>query len=155
GARLLARLDTGVVSHPPHALLPDDAPEPVVDRLQRAHQQRPGGDRAIVQRLNGHRPPPRVRLGEGADDRAGEAAAPVLMDVGPELVAREPVDLELLDTVVDAKPGRVALDFRSLAGHSVEEGDAVGGAGHGALVTNGAEIGYADVRGLPGNQRQV
>src|SRR5262249_60287130 len=100
-AGLLPRLDARVVPEPPDSRLPRRAPEPVVDRLERAHEHRTGGDGARAERPHGEAPPPDVRLGERADGGTGEAASPVRVDVRPDLVAREPVDLVLLDPVED------------------------------------------------------
>src|SRR5712692_8824789 len=102
--------------HPP---LRHYAPELVVNRLEAADQQRSQGDRAVAQRGDPQVAPPGGRLGIGANGHAGEAAAPVLVYVRPQLVAGEPLDLVLLDAVVD---------FFAL------ERDAVRRAGNGALA---------------------
>src|SRR5262249_26870049 len=73
-ARLLSRLDAGVVADPAHARLPGHAPEPVIDRLQGAHEDRAGGNRTRAERPHGEAAPPDVGLGERANGRAGEAA---------------------------------------------------------------------------------
>src|SRR4029450_11603705 len=108
-------------------------PEPVVDRLQRAHEHWTRGDGTRAERPDGETPPPDVGLGERADCGAGEAASPVRVHVGPDLVAREPVDLVLLDTVED---------------HLVPEGHAVGGTVDRALATDLAEVLHTVVDGL-------
>src|SRR5262249_18700041 len=60
-AGLLPRLDARVVPEPPDARLPRRAPEPIVDRLERAHEHRTGGDGARAERPHGEAPPPDVR----------------------------------------------------------------------------------------------
>src|SRR5262245_49376791 len=76
-AGVLSRLDAGVIAEPADARLTRDAPEPIVDDLERAHERGPRGDGARAEGPHGEAPPPDVGLGERADGRAGEAAAPV------------------------------------------------------------------------------
>ena len=52
-----------------------------------------------------HRVPPDIGFSERADCGAGQAAAPVIVHVGSQLVAGEPVDLVFFDAVV-ARPCR-------------------------------------------------
>src|SRR5437773_12525695 len=85
-------------------------------------------------------PPSDVEFGERAHGRAVEAALTVRIYVLPDLVAREPVDLVLLDSGVD---------------DLVAEGHAVGGAIDRALPADLAEVLHAIVDGLVGHQRQV
>src|SRR5437773_11350805 len=85
-------------------------------------------------------PPSDVEFGERAHGRAVEAALTVRIYVLPDLVAREPVDLVLLDSVVD---------------DLVTKGHAVGGAIDRALPADLAEVFHAVVDGLVGHQRQV
>ena len=62
--------------------------------------------------------PPGVWLREGAYSGAGQAAIPIFVGVGAQLVAGEPVDLELLDAVVLAEAGeKLWLVTRSLLLH--------------------------------------
>src|SRR5262249_18530236 len=84
--------------------------------------------------------PPHIGLGKGADSGAGEAASPVSVDVRPELVAGQPVDLVLLDAVEH---------------DLVAERDAVGGTADGAFPADLAEILDADVDGLVWHQRKI
>ena len=87
-----------------------------------------------------HRVPPDIRLGKRADSGAGEAATPVIVHVGSELVASEPIDLVFFDTVED---------------HLVAERNAVGRTRVGAFTANFAEVFDADIHRLIGNERQV
>src|SRR5207245_4953784 len=127
-AGLLPGFDAGVIAEPPHSRLPRGAPEPVVDRLQRAHEEGARRDGARAERPHGEAPPPDIRLGERADGGAREAASPVRVHVGSDLVASEPIDLVLLDPVED---------------HLVPERHAVRGTVDGALATNLAKVLHA------------
>src|SRR5215218_5081017 len=109
-----ARLYAAVIAQPAHPLAGNLPPEAIVDPLERPHQRRPRGNWGVLERLYRRGPPPGVGLGVWADCRTGEADRPVIGHEGPELVTRLPLDLVLLNTVVELLP---------------LEGDAVGGAG--------------------------
>ena len=84
--------------------------------------------------------PPSEGFGKRADGGAGEATAPMIVDVRSELVAGEPVDF---------------VFFNAVENHFIAERDAVGGTGVGAFPADLAEILYADVHGFVRHQRQV
>ena len=125
GAVVLAHLEAGVVPHELDAPGRELTPERVVDPLQGVDDGRPGLDRGHLEDLAADAPPPGVRLGEWADGDAGQAAAVVIGHVRADLVAGQPVDLVLLDAVVD--------DLRA-------ERDAVRRAVVGALAADLAEV---------------
>src|SRR5207245_7558892 len=127
-------------AEPPSSGLPRRAPGSGVHRLQCAHEHWTCWDGARAERPYGEAPPPDVRLGERTDGGAREAASPVRVHVGPHFIAREPIDLVLLDAVED---------------HLVPEGNAVGGTVDGALATDLAEVLHAVVDGLVRNKREV
>ena len=81
--------------------------------------------------------PPDVGLGIGTDGGAGEAATPVIVHIGAQFVASEPVDLVLLDAVVH---------------DLVANRDTIGRAGIGTLAADFAEVVDTDVHHGDGTQ---
>src|SRR6266851_5367423 len=138
-ARFDPRFDAAVIAQPAHALVRNHAPEPIVRPLQRPDHNRSQRNRRRAQRLDRQRSPPHVGLGVRANCRARQTDIPDVRDDRPQLVARLPFDLELLDAVEDL-PVRI-------------EGDAVGGTRLGALATDLAEFVDPQVDRLVGDER--
>src|ERR1700745_1542180 len=97
-ACLIARLDTGIVSQPAHTAIASDAPEAVIDPLERAHQRRSRRHGASMETPYGEVMPPRIGLGKRADSSTGKATAPMIVDIRAQLVAGEPIDLIFFDS---------------------------------------------------------
>src|SRR5579859_165227 len=138
-ARLDTGLDAAVVAQPPHALVGNPAPEPVVGPLQRPDHDWSDRNRRRPQGVDGQGSPPDVGLGVRANRGARQADIPQVRDDRPQLVAGLPFDLEFLDTVEDL-PVRV-------------ERDAVRRARLGALATDLAELSHPQVDGFVGDER--
>src|SRR5215510_5487192 len=92
---VLARLDAGIVAKPLHATVFHLAPETVVDPFQGMHQCRPHGIGRRAQGPDGEIVPPHIGLSKRTHGGASETTAPVIVHIGPQLVAGEPVDLVL------------------------------------------------------------
>ena len=135
---VLARLDARIVAKPLHTIVFHLAPETIVDPFQGVHQRRPHGIGSRAQGPDGEVMPPHIGFGKWTHGGTGETTAPVIVHVGPQLIAREPVDLVLFDAIVH--------DF-------VVERDAIGRARVGAFTANFAEILDAVVNGLVRHQR--
>jgi len=140
GTGVFPWLDAGVIVKPLHSCLARHSPESVVDGLEGIHQDWPQGNGAGVKCQDGKATPPNVGFGKRANGGAGQAASPMIVSIGAQLVAGQPVDLVLLDPVVDL----LAL-----------EGDAVSGAVDGAFATDLTEVFNAYVDGLVRYQGKV
>src|SRR5262245_39147420 len=88
-ARLVARLDTRIITEPAHAIGTSDAPVAIVDPLERPYQRGPREVWTSMQSPGRQAVPPDIGLGERADGGASQAAAPMFVHVGSELVASE------------------------------------------------------------------
>src|SRR5262245_49074916 len=89
---VLAGLDAGIVAEPLHPTGFHLAPETVVDPFQGVHQRRPHGIRSCAQGPDGEVVPPHIGFGKRTHGGTGETTAPVLVYVGPQLIAGEPVN---------------------------------------------------------------
>src|SRR5687768_14777713 len=140
GARLISRLDTGIVAEPAHAIITRDSPEAVIDPFERVNQSRPRRDWAGAQRPCSEAVPPDIGFGKRANRGAGQAAAPVIVHIRPQLVAGEPINLVFLDAVVN---------------DLIAERNAVGGTSVSAFPANLTKIFDGVIDRLIGYQRKI
>lgn len=139
-ARLISRLDAGVIAGPSDAIIARDSPETVIDPFERVDQRRPRRNWTGAQTPRGQAVPPNIWLSKRANGGTGQAATPIIVDVWAQFIAGEPIDLVFFDAVVN---------------HLISEGDAIGRAGVSALAANLAEVFDSVVDGVIGDQGQI